>query len=161
MRRPKMILFDYGQTLADEGRFNGIKGTEAVLRHAVRNRHGFTAAQVQAAADEINAELGRFDPARRHLFQVEAPNHMFTAYLYESMGIELPLTAREIDRIFWDAAAPGTPTDGIQEFLAFLGEQGIRTGVISNIAFSGETGSERIRALLPGHTFEFIIASSE
>ena len=138
MRRPKMILFDYGQTLADEGRFNGIKGTEAVLRHAARNRHGFTAAQVQAAADEINAELGRFDPARRHLFQVEAPNHMFTAYLYESMGIELPLTAREIDRIFWDAAAPGTPTDGIQEFLAFLGEQGIRTGVISNIAFSGE-----------------------
>lgn len=161
MRRPKMILFDYGQTLADEGRFNGIKGTEAVLRHAARNRHGFTAAQVQAAADEINAELGRFDPARRHLFQVEAPNHMFTAYLYESMGIELPLTAREIDRIFWDAAAPGTPTDGIQEFLAFLGEQGIRTGVISNIAFSGETVSERIRALLPGHTFEFIIASSE
>ena len=64
MRRPKMILFDYGQTLADEGRFNGIKGTEAVLRHAARNRHGFTAAQVQAAADEINAELGRFDPAR-------------------------------------------------------------------------------------------------
>ena len=154
MRRPKMILFDYGQTLADEGQFNGIKGTEAVLRHAARNRHGFTAAQVQAAADEINAELGRFDPARRHLFQVEA-------YLYESMGIELPLTAREIDRIFWDAAAPGTPTDGIQEFLAFLGEQGIRTGVISNIAFSGETVSERIRALLPGHTFEFIIASSE
>ena len=35
MRRPKMILFDYGQTLADEGRFNGIKGTEAVLRHAI------------------------------------------------------------------------------------------------------------------------------
>ena len=70
---------------------NVLKGTEAVLRHAARNRHGFTAAQVQAAADEINAELGRFDPARRHLFQVEAPNHMFTAYLYESMGIAIPI----------------------------------------------------------------------
>lgn len=161
MKRPKMILFDYGQTLADEGRFDGIKGTEAVLRHATENRHGFTAAQVQAAADEINAGLGRFDPARRHLFQVEVPNHMFTAYLYESMGIRLSLTARETDRIFWDAAAPGTPTEGIEEFLEFLREQGIRTGVISNIAFGGETVRERIDALLPGHTFEFVIASSE
>lgn len=53
IRKPKMILFDYGQTLADEGRFDGIKGTEAVLRHATKNRHNCTAAQVQAASSKI------------------------------------------------------------------------------------------------------------
>lgn len=29
-----MILFDYGQTLIAEQRFDGIKGTAAVLQHA-------------------------------------------------------------------------------------------------------------------------------
>ena len=31
MTKPKMILFDYGQTLVNEAKFDGVKGTEAVL----------------------------------------------------------------------------------------------------------------------------------
>lgn len=31
MKKPKMILFDYGQTLVNEQAFDGVKGTEAVL----------------------------------------------------------------------------------------------------------------------------------
>ena len=31
MKKPKMILFDYGQTLANEQLFDGIKGTEINL----------------------------------------------------------------------------------------------------------------------------------
>ena len=31
MIKPKMILFDYGQTLVNEVSFDGVKGTEAVL----------------------------------------------------------------------------------------------------------------------------------
>ena len=159
--KPKMILFDYGQTLINQARFDGVKGTEAVLKHAVRNKYNRTAEQVQAAADEINRELGRFDPLNRHLFQVEVPNHMFTAYLYASQGIEIPLTPEEIDRIFWDAAAPGVPTDGIGDFLAFLDQCGIRTGVISNISFCGRVVEERINSLIPDNHFEFILATSE
>lgn len=161
MKRPKMILFDYGQTLADEGRFDGVKGTAEVLKHAVRNRHQLSAEQVQAEAERINRELGRFDPARRHLFQIEVPNHMFTAYLYESLGIELSLTPEQIDRVFWDAAAPAKPTEGIRDFLEYLYENHIRTGVISNISYSGSMVRNRIEEILPGNHFEFIIASSE
>lgn len=156
-----MILFDYGQTLINQAKFDGVKGTEAVLQHAVKNKYNKTAAQVQEAADEINRELGRFDPLNRHLFQVEVPNHMFTAYLYESQGIEIPLPSEEIDRIFWDAAAPGLPTEGIQDFLAFLKQKNIRTGVVSNIAFCGSALEERINSLLPDNHFEFILATSE
>ena len=158
---PKMILFDYGQTLVNEGKFDGIKGTEAVLKYATQNKYNHTAEEVQAAADAINKELGRFDPLRRHLFQVEVPNHMFTAYLYESMGIELSLSPKEIDKVFWDAAAPGVPTEGIGDFLAFLKKQGIRTGVISNISYCGEAVKERISSVIPSHEFEFILATSE
>ena len=161
MRKPKMILFDYGQTLANEKKFDGIAGTKAVLQYATKNKYGHTAEDVQAAADAINAELGRFDPERRHLVQVEVPNHMFTAYLYRSMGIELPLSHQDIDRAFWNAASPGVPSDGMEVFLAFLKEQKIRTGVISNITYCGEVVEERINSLLPEHDFEFIIATSE
>ena len=109
----------------------------------------------------INFELGRFDPKRRHLFQIEVPNHMFTAFLYQSMGIELSLTPKEIDRTFWNAASPGVPTEGIKEFLAFLKGQNIRTGVVSNISYCGEIVEERINNMLPEHHFEFILAISE
>ena len=161
MKKPKMILFDYGQTLVDEERFDGIKGTGAVLAHATENRYLLTAEQVQAEADAINNGLGRFDPQKKHLFGIEIPSHMFSKYLYESLGIVIDLSAEETDRLFWDAASPGRPTDGIGEFLIFLREQGIRTGVISNITYCGKVLAERINHLIPENDFAFILATSE
>lgn len=161
MKKPKMILFDYGQTLVSEAKFDGVRGRRAVLEFAVENKYNRTAEEIQREADAINHELGRFDPARRHLFQVEVPNHMFTGYLYESQGIRLSISGNELDRVFWDAASPGKPTQGIEDFLKFLKEQGIRTGVISNISYSGKALQERICSLLPDNEFEFILATSE
>ena len=160
IRLPKMILFDYGQTLVNERKFDGVKGTEEVMKYAVKNKHNYTAEDVQEAANAINDELGR-DPARSHLLQVEVPNCMFSPYLYESMGIELSLSNKERDKVFWDAASPGVPTEGILEFLDFLKKQGIRTGVISNITYCGEAVIDRIDSVITGHNFEFIIATSE
>lgn len=161
MKKPKMILFDYGQTLANEPKFDGVKGTEAVLRYAAGNPGGYTAQEIQEKAEEIDFELGRYDPARKHLFQIEVPNSMLNSYLYGMMGIEIPLSQPDFDRIFWDAAAPAVPTDGIEGFLVFLEEQGVRTGVISNISYCGEAVEERIGKILPGHRFECILPSSE
>ncbi len=162
MNRPKMILFDYGQTLIDQGRFDGVKGTAAVLEYAVRNKYHRTAEEVQAAAEEVNEFLGRKKREKRHLVQVEVPNRMFTSYLYESQGIELPLSPEEVDRVFWDGATPGRrATEGIGDFLDFLREQGIRTGVVSNLAFCGKALKDRIDDMVPGHRFEFILATSE
>ena len=161
MQKPKMILFDYGQTLADEGEFQGVRGTEAVLRYAVKNPGRRTAEEVQRAADQLNRSLGRFGPASGHMHQVEIPNHMFNAYLYESLGIELSLSPEQIDEVFWNTAAPGKPTAGIEDFLMWLKEQGIRSGVITNISYAPDVVKRRIRKLLPGHSFEFILATSE
>ena len=86
---------------------------------------------------------------------------MFTKYLYESQGIEITLSPEEIDSVFWDAAAPGKPTEGIREFLTFLKENRIRTGVISNITYCGNAVSKRINDCIPDNNFELIIATSE
>ena len=160
MKIPKMVLFDYGQTLIAEQKFDGVKGTAAILQYAVRNKYHLSAEQVQAKADEINREFGKFDPGKRHLFQIEIPNTMFTPYLYESQGIEIALSNSEIDAVFWEAAAPGVPTEGIKDFLEYLKSRGIRTGVISNISFDPSVVAERINRLLPENIFEFIITSS-
>lgn len=160
MKLPKMILFDYGQTLVNEQKFDGIKGTEAVLKYATGNKHHLTAEQVQMEVAAINQELGKFDPMRQHLVKIEVPNTMFSPYLYESLGIEIPLSTSEIDKIFWDAASLGVATDGMKEFLVFLAKSGIRTGVISNIAYAQEIVADRINSLLPENEFEFILTSS-
>ena len=47
MKKPKMILFDYGQTLVNEQKFDGVKGTQAVLNYAIKNRYNKTAEEVQ------------------------------------------------------------------------------------------------------------------
>ncbi len=161
MKKPKMIFFDYGQTLVDEAKFDGVRGTEAVLAYASKNKYNKTAEEIQAVADSINDELGRFDSARKHLQVTEVPNASFDAYLYESQGVELSISGAELDKIFWDAAAPGKPTVGVEEFLDFLKCQGIRTGVISNIGYCNEAVEERIGSVLPHHEFEFIIATSK
>lgn len=158
---PRMIIFDYGQTLADEAAFDGVAGGAALLKYATKNKYNYTAEQIQLVADELNRELGRFDPQRRIELTVEVPNRMFSAYLYSSLGIELSLSLSELDRVFWDAASPAAPTEGIEDFLAYLWQKGIRTGVISNISYCGDALRERIESLLPDHKFEFIIASSE
>lgn len=108
----------------------------------------------------LNQELGKFDPMRMHLVEIEVPNTMFSPYLYESQGIEIPLSTSEIDRIFWDAASPGVATKGMKEFLTLLKKSGIRTGVISNISYAQEIVAERINSLLPENKFEFILTSS-
>lgn len=156
-----MILFDYGQTLVQEQKFNSKAGYEAVLQYAVKNTHNHTAEEVQAASDAINDELGRRDPARRKALQFEISNDMFTTYLFESLGITLSLNPKEIDSIFWNAAAPGTATDGMPNLLSYLKSKRIRTGVISNLVYDNTVLRERINSILPEHAFEFIIATSE
>ncbi len=110
MEKPQMVLFDYGQTLISQAKFDGVRGTAEVLKHAVKNKYDLSAEQVQ------------------------------------------------VDNVFWDAAAPGTATEGIEEFLH---QAGIRTGVISNLSFCGKALNDRINRVLPENYFEFIIATSE
>lgn len=93
-------------------------------------------------------------------YEHEVPNSMFTPYIYESQGIEIVLSNEEIDTVFWNAAAPGVPTDGIRDYLAYLKEKDIRTGVISNISYAPSVVAERINTLLPENEFEFILTSS-
>lgn len=51
MNKPKMILFDYGETLVHEESFSAVRGNAALLRHTAVNKHGYTAEDVWYVGD--------------------------------------------------------------------------------------------------------------
>ncbi|MCM0650047.1 HAD family hydrolase [Clostridium swellfunianum] len=161
MNKPKMVIFDYGQTLVNEKVFDTLKGTKAVLSVAANNPNNVSAEEVQALANQLSQEIGRYGVEFQKQTFLEVHNHFFQNYLYEYFGIQFTKSAAEIERIFQNAACIAESTKNIESFLQFLEDVNIRTSVISNISFSGDLLKERINYFIPSHKFEFIIASSE
>jgi putative hydrolase of the HAD superfamily len=154
-------MFDYGQTLITESRFDGVSGNKAILKLARKNPYQISAKQLQEYALALNRDIGRYHPDVRRSTEIEVHNHLFQHYLYEYFCLEFDLGPAELEKIFWDNSALGKPTINIENLLEYLQVRGIRTAVISNISYSGKALSERINALLPGNHFEFILATSE
>lgn len=161
MTKPKMIMFDYGQTLISEGVFNGEAGTRAVLKYATKNPYQISAKELQEFAKTLNKDIGRYDPDVRKATHIEVHNHKFQNFLYEYYDIEIGLTPQELEKVFWDNAAEKRLTKDVEKLLAYLKDQKIRTAVISNISFSGKALEDRMNTMLPENEFEFILATSE
>ena len=156
MKLPKMILFDYGHTLGYEEGFDGVKGNTALMKHVVKNRFNKSAEEVQALAMELTKEIHRHT---NHAIEIHW--NLFDRLFYDRLGIELDLPISETDKIFWDNAAPAVIMPDTDKMIDYINSRGIRSGVISNISFSGAAVTDRINALLPNNKFEFIMTSSE
>ena len=157
MEWPKMILFDYGHTLAAESGFSSLSGVAAVMEHATANPRKLTDEQVEAFMSGVFQSMC----VNAHKIGAELHNRHMCQLIYEYLQIELSITIDEVERVFWENAAPGVAMPNAARMLAYLGENGIRAGVVSNIGFSGDSLTRRLSRLLPGNGFEFVIASSE
>ena len=156
MRCPKMILFDYGHTLLYEPGFDTLAGERALFEKVVDNPREVTSEQAEAMATRIFAS---FAPAREAGMEIH--EHVGMRLKNEWLGLKLSVSMEEAERIFWDHASEGAIMPGVERMLSCLTEKGIRSGVISNISWSGKALTDRIRRLLPDNRFEFVIASSE
>ena len=154
--RPKMILFDYGETLLWEPSSDLLAGERALIGAADANPNRVTPEQALALAGEIYRNQNE-----ARIFDLELHEWQGLRLVNDILGLSFSLTLAEQEQIFWDTAAPAVPTPGITDLLEKLQIVGIRTGVISNMRFSGPTLEKRIRDAFPGHPFEFILASSE
>lgn len=152
-----MIVFDYGHTLVYEPAQNFLAGAEKVLELATSNPHAVTAERMNKLGDALFN--GQIKDMRERGLEVQCI-HVFKL-IYELYGLKFDLTPEELEYERWKATETIYPMDGISELLLFLKEQGIRTGVISNISYSGETLKKRIQDVLPKNEFEFVLASSE
>ena len=156
MNVPKMILFDNGSTLTWEPEPDPLRGMRAIMPHITKNPLGLSAEELAAAERQVFKEI---QPVREAGFELH--EWMLAKLTYGRLGIEFDIDMAEFERIFWTAMSPGEIAPHADELLDHLNAKGVRTGVISNIIFSGSALRERLDRLLPNNRFEFIVASSE
>jgi putative hydrolase of the HAD superfamily len=157
MKKPEMIMFDYGHTLIYEPAFDRAKGYEAVLAHALKNSGGHTP---QKMAELYRRFFGAAsDLVLSHDVEFMALSKNRLLYDYLELSFDLPPV--ELERVFWDSAAPGTPMPNIEKLIELINSLGIRSAVISNLSFCSENLAERINRLIPNNRFEFFMVSCE
>ena len=154
--KPEMIIFDYGHTLLYEPGYDFLRGERALFSYIKSNKNNLTPEQVNDFAQEL---YGKLKAVREMGFELH--EWQFMKMLYEYLEIELSVTYPEAERILWDAVSFGDIMPRADEMIDYINDSGIRSGVISNIGFSGAALTARINRLLPRNKFEFIIASSE
>lgn len=153
---PQMILFDYGHTLCCEHDTDFLRGERAVFERVIENPHGVTPEEAYALGTRLFSDA---EIARRAGYEVhEWP---LLRLKYEALGLRFDVPLAELEILLADAAAPDRLMPGVQDMLADLRRRGVRTGVISNLGWSGNALAHRLKAMLPEHDFEFILASSE
>ena len=156
MKKPAMILFDYGHTLLYEPGFDALRCEEAAFPYIINNPQNLTAEQIY---EEVQKLFQRFGEDRNR--GIEIHEWQFMRLIYEYLGIQFSISYEELEEIEWNAASAGAVMPHVEQMLEYLNESGIRTAVISNIGWSGQALTKRINRLLPRNRFEFIMASSE
>lgn len=162
MKAPKMILFDYGNTIITEKIFGFEKGNQALLDLAVRNPRHIQIQELQEKADEVISGISKRMGCENRFYQpFELSWVSINRYLYEYFNIEFDKSYEELEWIYWNHATSARPSEHIEELLAYLDQKKIRTGIISNIMLSGNSLKRRIHEVLPENHFEFVLASSD
>lgn len=156
MNKPRMIIFDYGHTLLYEPEFDFLRGEKEVYKHIVKNPRQLTIDEINKFGKEL---YQKYNICRNQGFELH--EWQMLRLQYEYLGIKLDISYAEAEKILWNHVSWGACMPFVDEMLVCLKENGIRSGVISNIGWSGKALTDRINRLLPQNQFEFIIASSE
>ncbi len=157
MKKPEMIIFDYGHTLAYDPDWDALRGEEALLKHAVCIPEGCTMARIR---QEISEAYALVDELRKKA-GCDIPCVTANRLAYERLGIQFSLSPLDQEIVFWTAASPGRQMPDTDHMLDSLKDMGIRTAVLSNNGWSSEALRQRLERLFPRHRFEFVMSSCD
>lgn len=154
--KPKMILFDYGQTLVVEPQFDAKLGYAAVYD---RTDGGSVSREAFCDfADALFLSLAE----KAHNTYHEIDNIRFLTAVCSYFGMTPSISFEDADLLYWDTATHGShASPHASELLAALEKRGIRTGVVSNLSFARRSLEARLSRYLPDHAFEFVVTSSD
>lgn len=153
---PKMIIFDAGRTLIDYKEINIRKGIETYFPYIISNPHHYTADQIETYDSEV---FGMFDSCRINRFEIPVEKKL--KLLFDLLEIQFSISLEEVARIEWEKDPVIEAVEHAAELLHWLGENEIRTAVISNTDYSGTLLKEKLDEIFPENRFEFVIASSD
>lgn len=155
MNKPKMILFDYGHTLLYENDHDAERGNRAIYQYITKNPKAISFEQFNRVINDTFAKI------RADRGGVDINEDDFLRLVLEYMNVELSVSLEEAERIIWNGISEGAIMPKADRMIAYLNENHIRMGVISNLCWSGRALRERLDRLLPHNRFEFVIASCE
>jgi len=156
MKKPEMILFDYGHTLIYEPNHDTQNGNRAIYQYISKNPRNISFEEYDRTITDIFAKI---KSERGDVLEIH--EYAFLKLAYETMGIELSVSLEEAEQIIWNGISEGAVMPYADEMLDYLNSVGIRTGVISNLCFSGKALKNLLNRLLPNNRFEFVLTSSE
>ncbi|MDE6833343.1 MAG: HAD family hydrolase [Ruminococcus sp.] len=156
MKKPEMILFDYGGTLMYEPDFCPSAGNKALYPYISENPYNITE---QDFSDYL---LNLFDEIRRLRGElIEIHEHLLLRYVIEHFNMKLSIPLEQAERIMMKGISEAVETPHASYMLSELRKMGIRTGVISNLCWSGNALSYRLNNAFSEHKFDFIMTTSE
>jgi putative hydrolase of the HAD superfamily len=159
MEKPKMILFDYGHTLLHETGWSEedrVHAYDELLKYATKNESASTAADVVACENDVFNPVYAADRK-----QSDIPARILNKAMFEYLGIEFSLTLQQMETLVWDVASAGAIMPDADRMLDSIHSKGIRSAVVSNLSWSGQTLAERFNRLLPNNAFEFVMTSGD
>ena len=152
-KKPKMILFDYGQTLIVEPQFDWTAANLAILSHTSGLPEGMSEEEFCNRSNELFEYVS--DSRRESCREIE--HEKFIRLLRDAYGLKFDISISEADLLYWYSATHGSfASPGAADFLEYLHENGIRTGVISNMCYSNMALRTRLNRYLPNNRFDFV-----
>lgn len=153
--KPKMILFDVGGTLFEDGKFSALDGLKAV-REVSLNPKGSDDSSLLSLWNELEDKVRSSFPS-----SFELPLSATLKYVIHNSGLKFNKSGPELEEIFDRFNSQRRVIDFVPELLKSLKDLGIRTAVISNNAMSGEGLSLALKRWLPDADFEFVLTSAD
>lgn len=157
-KKPKMIFFDVGGTLFNDGKCKPAEGFEK-LRHYATNPNITNA---EALAEYWNKYLSEVSGIKsKSGITIDVPLSSVIKYATMNTGLVFDIPMAEQEEIFDRYNSSRSVIEGVSELLEKLDSLGIRTAVISNNMMSGESLSLAIKRWIPSARFEFCLTSAD
>ncbi len=156
MKKPEMILFDYGRTLLYQPGFSTSNGNKAIYPYINRNPRHISLEEYDENIVELFAKI---KDERGPILEIH--EHNFLRLAMEYMDISFSVSIEEAEEIIMNGISEGGIMPHADRLIDYLNERGIRTGVISNNCFSSNALKKLFDRLLPRNKFEFVMASSD
>lgn len=157
-KKPKMILFDVGGTLFDDGKCNPADGFAALLKHA-KNADNVSCSALAQLWTEYLEEIGKLKSISG--IALDIPLSSIIKYATMNAGLEINIPMAEQEEIFDRFNSTRKIIDGVPQLLDAIHSLGIRTAIISNNAMSGESLAASIRYWIPNADMEFCLTSAD
>ena len=156
MKRPKGVLFDLGDTILHEVRYEPHAGAKCLLDNA-SNLPAIERDELERLAFDL------YEDVKGHHRQgvIEFSIQSFLRLVCEQAGIEHEMSLTELEFEFWQAVASMRPEPDVVLMLDKLDELQIPRGIVSNAMFSGDVLRWELERNELLSRFSFVMSSAD